>query len=146
MCQKLQSSDIFGSFIYAELKELSILILSVLCLCVWPHKERVLFVAEGDLRGEERLSDEINVIENFQQVVVSLKEEGYVLIAIRIGIDVEEVLLPLLDLIDNKDSQLPVVAYFQAKLDHRLLVILLEDRFLNIIGNTRHLCRDLMLD
>lgn len=49
---------------------------------VGPHKKWILFITESNFRRQKRLSDEINVIENFEKIVVSLKEKSNMFITI----------------------------------------------------------------
>jgi hypothetical protein len=89
-----------------------------------------LLEAESYFGGEEGLADEIDIVENFEQVVCSLKEEGDMLISVGVGIDIEKIFFPLFDLLDDESCQLPIISDFQSEFAHRRLFVLLEEGLL----------------
>ena len=89
-------------FFAAKDEELKILVLLSLTLCIRSQDKGILLVTEDNFGGEERLTNKINITQYFNEVVISLEEESYVLIPVWFLIDVEQILFPLFDLFNDK--------------------------------------------
>ena len=89
-------------FIVAKDEELKILVLLSLTLGKRSQDKGILLVAEDNFGGEERLTNKINITQYFNEVVISLEEESYVLIPVRFLVDIEQILFPLFDLLNDE--------------------------------------------
>ena len=105
-------------FIVAKDEELKILVLLSLTLGKRSQDKGILLVAKDNFGGEERLTNKINITQYFDEVVISLEEESYVLIPVRLLVDVEQILFPLFDLLNDEGCKLSVVGDFQLKFGH----------------------------
>lgn len=144
LSQKLQTFNIKLLFLWPKSKQLSILIFFFSILSIRPHDKGILFVAKNNFGRQEGLANKIDIIEYFQQIVVILVIKGDMLIPKNLITNLKQVLFPLLDLLNNKRSQLSVVFDLLTKLHHYTFIILLKNGLLYYLIFTKHRAKDLI--